>query len=281
MATVAEPTIKPDATLLDAVDTARSALSAVTEPSELGEHLRVEMVAKHLATHYFACTAPGYRGWEWSVSVARAPGQKHPTVCESALLPSDGALLGPEWLPYAQRLAPGDLGAGDVLPYIAEDPNLEFGFEATGDEDVDRVALFELGLGRVRVLSRTGRAAAAGRWFDGAHGPSADVAVKAPASCRSCGYLLPMAGALRAEFGVCTSEWSPADGAVVALDFGCGAHSEADEPPVRPVAVAETLIDEYAVERVELPSAVGVGGVATAAPDVDPADPTEHGAGQR
>jgi hypothetical protein len=37
---------------------------------------------------------------------------------------------------------------------------------------------------------------------------------------------MKLSGSLRSEFGVCTNEWSPADGRVVHLDFGCGAHSE-------------------------------------------------------
>ena len=56
-------------------------------------------------------------------------------------------------------VTPGSqVGAGDVLPYKEDDPNLEPGFEATGDEDVDQVALWELGLGRKRVLSAEGKA---------------------------------------------------------------------------------------------------------------------------
>ena len=39
---------------------------------------------------------------------------------------------------------------------------------------------------------------------------------------------MPVAGALRQVFGLCGNEWSPADGRVVALDYGCGAHSETD-----------------------------------------------------
>ena len=90
------------------------------------------------------------------VSVARVPRAKVATVCETNLLPGPEAVLAPEWLPYADRLAPGDLGAGDVLPRRLDDPNLEAGFEATGDEDVDQMAFFELGLGRPRVLALEG-----------------------------------------------------------------------------------------------------------------------------
>src|ERR1035437_10628314 len=73
---------------------------------------------ERVATHYFACTAPGYPGWRWAITVARVPRGKKATVCETNLVPGEGALLSPEWLPYDQRLAPGDLGAGGGLPRI-------------------------------------------------------------------------------------------------------------------------------------------------------------------
>ena len=38
-----------------------------------------------------------------------------------------------------------------------------------------------------RVLSAEGRDRAAQRWYDGAHGPNAEVAAKAPARCAGCG----------------------------------------------------------------------------------------------
>lgn len=243
--------IKADRTLLDAVELARAAATEIAEPGTVGEHEQAAMEADRLATHYFACTSPAYRGWRWSVSVARAPRQKYATVCETTLVPGDDALLAPPWLPYAERIAPGDIGAGDVLPYRESDPHLEAGYEATGDEDVDQLALAELGLGRKRVLSAEGREAAAQRWYDGEHGPRAEVAEKAPERCGTCGYYLPMAGALRRSFGVCANEWSPSDGQVVSLDHGCGAHSEVEAQPVASVPIPAPIVDEYAVELVD------------------------------
>ncbi|MGL5853554.1 MAG: DUF3027 domain-containing protein, partial [Phycicoccus sp.] len=149
--------VKTDPTLADAVDLAREAASSVADGDGVGEHLGLEMVDERLATHYFACLRPSYRGWRWAVSVARVSRSKVVTVCETDLVPGDGALLSPAWMPYASRLAPGDLGPGDLTPYVADDPLLEAGFEATGDEDVDAVAGWELGLGRPRVLSPEGR----------------------------------------------------------------------------------------------------------------------------
>jgi len=117
------------------------------------------------------------------------------------------------------------------------------------DEEADRLALWELGLGRVRVLSAVGRDDAAMRWYDGERGPRSPLALAAPAHCRSCGFLLPLAGALRQLFGVCTNEHAPDDGAVVSLDHGCGAHSEA-VPDTGPVPVAGPVVDELGYDLV-------------------------------
>ena len=239
--------VRADATLRGAVDLAREAAGDVAEPGAVGEHLGMEMVEDRLATHYFACETTAYRGWRWAVSVSRVPRSKTVTVCEAGLVPGDDALLSPEWVPYSARLAPGDLGPGDVTPLVEDDPLLEPGFEATGDEDVDAMAFWELGLGRPRVLSAEGREVAAQRWYDGDAGPSAPIAVKAPMPCSSCGYLVPMAGALRPVFGVCANAWSPSDGRVVSLDHGCGAHSEADAPAPAAEKVAPTILDDYEV----------------------------------
>ena len=54
--------------------------------------------------------------------------------------------------------------------------------------------------------------------------------------------MLPMAGPLGQLFAVCANELSPADGHVVALTFGCGAHSEIEaEAEVRPAAAQDEL----------------------------------------
>ena len=243
--------VRPDATLRDAVEVARAAALDVAEAGAVGEHLGMEMVEDRLATHYFASDSRAYRGWRWAVSVARVPRSKTVTVCEVDLVPGTDALLSPEWVPYASRLAPGDLGPGDVTPYLDADPLLEAGWEATGDEDVDAVASWELGLGRPRVLSAEGRDAAAQRWYDGEHGPAAPVARKAGAACSSCGFFLPMPGALRSVFGVCANAWSPSDGSVVSLDHGCGAHSEVDVEAPAPEVVAPPILDDSRLDTTD------------------------------
>jgi hypothetical protein len=221
---------KPDAYLEspESIDKARAALAAIAGPDGVGEYLGLAMEAERVGTLRFACALPGYVGWDWAVTVARVPRGRHATVSETELLPAEGALLSPPWVPWADRLRPGDLGPGDTLPHISEDPRLEPGYAATGDKDEDRLAIWELGLGRPRVLSPLGRDEAATRWYEGAHGPTAPEAAKAGAKCSTCGFAIQMAGSLRAAFAVCANQWSPRDGSVVSWDHGCGAHSETD-----------------------------------------------------
>jgi hypothetical protein len=234
-----------------AVDLARSAAQDVAAGSaEVGEHLGVEVEGDLLVTHSFACLSAGYRGWRWAVTLARAPQGPAATVCEVVLLPSSEAILAPAWVPWSDRIAPGDLGRSDVLPYRADDPNLEPGYAATGDDDADQVAIWELGLGRVRVLSGRGREAAARRWYNGSHGPTAESALAARAACASCGYFVAVAGALRSVFGICANEWSPSDGQVVSLDHGCGAHSETDVERAEPEPLPPPVLDETGAEAV-------------------------------
>ncbi|HWS58769.1 MAG TPA: DUF3027 domain-containing protein [Actinotalea sp.] len=222
-----------DAVLASAVDLARAAAQDVAERPELvGEHLGVVVEGERLVSHSFVATGPGYVGWRWTVTVARVPRGRSATVCEVHLLPGPDAILAQPWVPWSERLRPGDVGPGDVLPFLADDDRLEQGFEATGDLDADATAFFELGLGRERVLSWQGRSEAARRWYAGSHGPMAPTAVAASAPCSTCGFLLLLAGSLRTEFGVCANEWSPDDGRVVSMDHGCGAHSQTDLGPM-------------------------------------------------
>ena len=245
-------TAKPklDAVAAAAIEQAREALVEVTEPGQVGEHLRAEPAGERLVTHVFDCTMPGYRGWSWVVVLSRAPRAKAATVAETALLPGEGALLAPAWEPWAERLKPSDVGADDLLPFREQDARLEQGYEATGDEDEDRVAQWELGLGRERVLSPEGRAEAAERWTEGEFGPRQTShrgrRGTVTATCSSCGFLSLLSGSLRTEFGVCTNEWSPADGRVVHLGYGCGSHSQTGQEDTEQESArgAGVVIDE-------------------------------------
>ena len=240
-----------------AIELARHALEEVTDPITVGEYLAAAPEAERLVTHLFDCTLSGYRGWRWAVTLSRVPRSRTATVCEMALLPGEEALLAPAWVPWAERLEPGDITRSDRLPRKETDERLEPGWEATG-EDADAVALDELDLGRPRVLSAQGVASAAERWYGGDHGPDAEGVRKAHATCSTCGFFVPMAGALRAIFGVCANEWAADDGSVVSLDHGCGAHSETDLPdqgpewPINPSRVDDHLMVPLSTNGLDL-----------------------------
>jgi hypothetical protein len=232
----------------------------------------------------------GYRGWRWAVTVARASRAKVVTLNETVLLPGSDALLAPEWMPWSERLRPGDMGPGDLLPTDAEDLRLEPGYEDlrlepgySGEdepapnapvseepaepveaEDAGTTAgtpdapplvpsrgsiasvAEELGMRRARVLSRYGLHVAADRWEE-SYGSKTAMAQAAPATCVSCGFLNPVGGSLGQAFGLCANEFSPADGHVVSLSYGCGGHSEAAVMP-KPLRPAPPVIDETRVD---------------------------------
>ena len=272
-----------DSACAGAVEVAREALSDVAPEGTVGAHLGVEPEEERMVLHSFEATLPGYRGWRWAVTVMRASRSKSVSVGETVLLPGSDSLLSPPWVPWTERLRPGDLGVGDLLPTDEDDPRLEPGWNAIEDieaefateavdavDDVAEVEVevdddgsddgwvdadailtvsVELDLMRPRVLSPIGLDDAIDRWNAGDHGPDAQIAQSAPALCATCGFRVPMRGTLGHAFGVCANEISPSDGHVVSLAHGCGAHSEAVVVPAmaeRP----EPVIDEVGFESV-------------------------------
>lgn len=102
---------KPDAFLAAAVDTARSALAEIARPEEIGPHLAAKSEGERVVTHLFESRLPGYRGWQWFVTVARVARSKAATVNEVGLVPSDDAVLAPEWVPWSERIRPEERAA--------------------------------------------------------------------------------------------------------------------------------------------------------------------------
>lgn len=261
----------PDRLCVEAVELAREAAEEAAWPGKPGDHIGTVADGDRVVTHFFECHDAGYRGWRWAVTVARASRAKNVTLDETVLLPGSDAILAPDWVPWNERLRPGDLGPGDLLPTESEDLRLEPGFTGADSPppnsalveeerveppvEVPRVAEIggvaqELGMGRPRVLSRFGLHLAADRWEED-FGGQTPMAQSAPASCLTCGFCIPLAGSLRQAFGVCANEYAPADGRVVALDYGCGAHSEAAVMP-KAVRTPGPVIDETQVDEMPL-----------------------------
>jgi Protein of unknown function (DUF3027) len=212
------------AVLTGAVDAARAAVVEFAGAEAVGDYLGVSYADPNAATHRFLAHLPGYQGWQWAAVVAAYPGAEHATISELVLVPGPTALLAPEWVPWEQRVRPGDLSPGDLLAPVADDPRLVPGYTASGDPQVDETAA-EVGLGRRAVMSGWGRSEAAERWHTGDYGPDSPMARSTKRVCRDCGFFLPLAGSLGAMFGVCGNEIS-ADGHVVDKQYGCGAHSD-------------------------------------------------------
>jgi Protein of unknown function (DUF3027) len=251
-------TKEPDEACAQAVDLARAAAAEMTGEDQVGDHLGLEVDGDRVVTHLFESLQPGYVGWRWAVTVARASRSKLVTVSEVVLLPGPQALLAPEWVPWRDRLRPGDVGVGDLMPSPPDDDRLvpvvagegEDGLQDWSEEDgADPVQPSETA--QVRVLSSIGRDETAERWYEGDHGPHAPLARAAPARCVSCGFLVRIAGPLGAVFGVCTNAYAPEDGRVVSADHGCGAHSEASVAGSDPVM--PPIIDELGYDLVDQP----------------------------
>ena len=215
---------------MSTLELARSAAIADAGSADLvGADVSVEIDDDgRLETYLFEAHLAGYKGWRWCVTIAIVDKKSEPTICDVVVLPGPDALLAPEWVAYRDRIQPGDVGVGDIVPSSLDDTRLVPSIHSLiADEELDAMQVFELGLGRARVMSIEGRDQASKRWYESDRGPQSPIAQSAPKPCSSCAFFLPIAGSLRASFGVCANAISPEDARVVSVDHGCGAHSEA------------------------------------------------------
>ncbi len=267
-----------DAACAEATDLARDAAQDLAGVGFVGDHEGVFPDDERVATHLFGCLDKAYRGWRWAVTVSRAARARTVTVTETALVPGPDSLLAPPWVPWSERVRPGDLGVGDLMPAPEDDDRLVPVSLLEGDEGVldwdDSLgaAPFDLAAGlstesvpdgepapaehavgrRSRVLSAIGRDETAARWYQSEHGPGTPLARAAPGPCVTCGFLTPLGGPLGRAFGVCANEYAPDDGRVVSLDHGCGAHSEAVSGRPGTGAISP-VIDEVGYDLVDMP----------------------------
>ena len=95
---------EPDEALLDAHDLAYAALLEITPAATIGKPAGHIVEPDGVVSLMFETTLLGYPGWFWTVSLARVAGEE-PTVLEAELLPGEKALVAPDWVPWAVRLA--------------------------------------------------------------------------------------------------------------------------------------------------------------------------------
>jgi hypothetical protein len=85
-------------------DLGRAALLEITSADAVGANAGSVDEGDGVVSVHFETTLAGYPGWHWTVSVAHIDGGA-PSVLETELLPGDGALLAPDWVPWVERLA--------------------------------------------------------------------------------------------------------------------------------------------------------------------------------
>jgi Protein of unknown function (DUF3027) len=125
---------EPDEACAQAVDLARRAAEDLAGAAAVGDYVTATSDGDRVVTHLFRCLVPAYKGWCWAVTVARASRAKNVTVNECLLLPGPEAILAPDWVPWRDRLRPGDLGVGDILPAPPDDARLVPALTLDGDD---------------------------------------------------------------------------------------------------------------------------------------------------
>jgi hypothetical protein len=128
-----------DAQLIAAHDLALAALREITPAETIGAPAGHTVEADGVVSLLFENRLPGYPGWYWTVSVARVD-DAEPTVLEAELLPGEGALLAPDWVPWAVRLAEyqaAQAALAEAAGERAEDADDEFDEESDEDEPED------------------------------------------------------------------------------------------------------------------------------------------------
>jgi hypothetical protein len=116
--------------LTDAQKFALTALLEVTPPATVGDFVSETDEGDSVFSYRFGTTLSGYPGWNWTVTIAHLPGEE-PTIVESELLPAEGALLAPDWVPWSERM--DDYRAAQAaLGEAAADSD-----DGTDDDDTD------------------------------------------------------------------------------------------------------------------------------------------------
>ncbi len=139
----AEPVVDDEGTvderLVTAHDVARAALSEITSGDSVGDPVGYWIEPDGIVSLRFENRMPGYPGWYWTVSVARVE-DADPTVLEVELLPGDSALLAPEWVPWAVRLAEyhaQQQALADASVVLADEDGTDLDLSVIDDTDLE------------------------------------------------------------------------------------------------------------------------------------------------
>jgi hypothetical protein len=122
--------------LTDAQKFALTALLEVTPVQTVGEFAGETSEDEYVTTYRFAATMAGYPGWNWTVTVAQLP-DSEPTIVESELLPAEGALLAPDWVPWSERMDEYRAAQAALGEELGEDADAEDSSDEEDDDEDD------------------------------------------------------------------------------------------------------------------------------------------------
>jgi len=116
---------------------ARGALLEITDTASIGALVGEQVESDGTVSVIFASAMRGYPGWNWTVSIAHVEGAE-PTVLEAELMPAEGALLSPDWVPWSERLA--DYKAAQAATEAADSDTTASEEVPSGDESDEDVS---------------------------------------------------------------------------------------------------------------------------------------------
>jgi hypothetical protein len=117
---------------------AHAALLEITEEATVGPLLGVDEPEEGVVDVLYSSAMPGYPDWRWTVSVSVLDGADAPSVLELELLPGDGSILAPEWVPWSDRVTDADtMDAGDESDDDDDSDDDEDDDDPDDDEDAD------------------------------------------------------------------------------------------------------------------------------------------------
>ena len=125
----------PTVPSMEELELALSALDEVAPKGAVGEVQEALAEGDHVVAIRHASRLPGYPDWSWTVLLSRGI-EGGPTVLEVALLPGEGSLLAPAWVPWSERLA-DYLAAKEAAAEDGDDEELESDLESDLDDDFD------------------------------------------------------------------------------------------------------------------------------------------------
>jgi Protein of unknown function (DUF3027) len=129
-------TSTPDETVSRAL--ALTALGEITPVASIGEFADSSVNEDGVLTLRFTNRLSGYPNWFWTVSLAQVD-EAEPTVLEVELLPGDGSLLAPDWVPWAERLADYQAAQAALAAQGVVIEEIEASDEELDDDDLDDV----------------------------------------------------------------------------------------------------------------------------------------------